>query len=54
MFKMYSFFAVVFFRDALSIGQRSVSADNHILLLDRYSLHLSDLTSRSQLDFVNA
>ncbi len=32
-----------------SIGRRSVSADNHILWLDRYSLNLADLRNRSQL-----
>ncbi len=33
---------------------RLVSADNHILWLYRYSLHLADLTNRSQFDEVSA
>ncbi len=37
-----------------SIGRRSVSADNHILWLNRYSLYLADLTNQSQFDDVNA
>ncbi len=37
-----------------SIGRRSVSADNHILWLNRYSLYLADLMTRSQFDDVKA